>query len=312
MRIWDAHTWRLRTQWDGAADSGLWPIAVSPDGRTVATVGWQNGTVKIWEAATGQLRDSFEGAAGGGWAIGFTGVGCTVVGVGPSGVTLWDAWSGKKATIKTDTILASVACSADGRTLVAGDANGAVHVWDIRELRKDLRASATKLTARDLDDHWTLLAESDAEKAFLSLRALASARRQTVETLHERLKPAHAEEVDAATVAKLIAQLDHDDFEIREKASAELEKCGPKIAALLRMTLAKTKSAEVRRRLEALLERWAKTPMSKDEVRALRAVEVLEAIGTPEARQLLQRLAESNVESELTREAKAALTRLGR
>ncbi len=253
VHLWDTRTWREGSQWSGA-DGGIWPLAVSPDGRSVATVRWQNGTVSLWEAATGQLRDSFEGGGGGGWAIAFAGDGCTAIGVGPNGVTLWDAWSGQKATIKSDAQLQSVACSTDGRTLASGDANGSIHIWDVRDLRKDLRVKAMKLTAKEVAEHWTALTDVDADKAFRSLRTLASAPAQTLPLLRERLKPAKAEGFDEAAVVKLIAQLDDDDFDTREKAAVALEKIGPKIAPLLRATLQKTKSAEVRRRLTVLLE----------------------------------------------------------
>jgi hypothetical protein len=47
-------------------------------------------------------------------------------------------------------------------------------------------------------------------------------------------------------------------------------------------------------------------------LRGLRAVAVLEHIGTPEAKQLLVNLSEGAPEARLTREAKAALGRLVR
>jgi hypothetical protein len=45
-------------------------------------------------------------------------------------------------------------------------------------------------------------------------------------------------------------------------------------------------------------------------LQAIRAVEVLEGIGTPDARQLLEALAEGAPEASLTLKAKAALGRL--
>ena len=61
----------------------------------------------------------------------------------------------------------------------------------------------------------------------------------------------------------------------------------------------KTRSAEARWRLTALLECWSKTPLTPDELRALRAVEVMEAVGTAEARAVLKPLAEQTDESVL-------------
>ena len=50
---------------------------------------------------------------------------------------------------------------------------------------------------------------------------------------------------------------------------------------------------------------------SPEELQLLRALEVLEMIGTAEARKVLERLARGAEECDLTREAKAALERLG-
>jgi WD40 repeat protein len=311
-RLWDARTWKEERDLELDPGGGIWPIAVSPDGRTVAASRWQNGTVRLFEAATGKLRDSFEGGNGGGWAVAFAPDGCTAFGVGVGGVTVWNAWTGKKATIASANALSSVACSADGRTLAAGDATGTVYVWDVRDLRNELKTKETKLAAQELEDHWATLPDGDSEKVFRAIRALASAPGQSVPLLRDRLKPAKAEQVDEAAIAKLVAQLDDDDFETREKASEDLEKRGAAIAPLLRDILLKTKSPEARRRLTVLLDRWSKAPRTPDELRAIRAIEVLEAIGTPEARAVLKTLADHPVESVLTREAKAVMARLGR
>src|SRR5260370_42061400 len=89
----------------------------------------------LWKAATGKLRDSVEGGNGGGWAVAFAPGGCTAFGVGLGGVTVWNAWTGKKATIASANALNSVACSADGRALGAGDAPRSGYGWDGPRLR---------------------------------------------------------------------------------------------------------------------------------------------------------------------------------
>jgi hypothetical protein len=65
-------------------------------------------------------------------------------------------------------------------------------------------------------------------------------------------------------------------------------------------------------RIEALLGKLEGPVASAETLRSIRAVEALEHIATPEARDLLDRLAAGAPEARLTREAKAALERLGR
>jgi hypothetical protein len=65
--------------------------------------------------------------------------------------------------------------------------------------------------------------------------------------------------------------------------------------------------------LKVLLEKLAleKWYLSRERLRVLRSLEVLERIGSSEARQVIQILAGGAPGAQLTREAKAALRRLG-
>jgi hypothetical protein len=72
--------------------------------------------------------------------------------------------------------------------------------------------------------------------------------------------------------------------------------------AALRQVLATTNSAEVRQRARLILD-WPR-------LREVRAVEFLEALGSPEARSLLDELSRGPDGSLLARESKAALRRL--
>jgi hypothetical protein len=69
-------------------------------------------------------------------------------------------------------------------------------------------------------------------------------------------------------------------------------------------------SLEARRRMEALLEK-TKTVFSGEELCSIRAVEVLEGIGTPDAKEILEILARGGEGAVLTQQAKKALARLG-
>jgi hypothetical protein len=157
---------------------------------------------------------------------------------------------------------------------------------------------------------WADLASDDAERAYQALWAFVAAPGQAVPFLRERL---HAvAPVEAQGIARRIAELDSDEFAVREKAMDELDKLGQLAESALRTALANHPSPELRRRAKALLARIkaATRSLAPERLRALRSVEVLERIGTVEARQVLKTLASGAPEAELTRDSKASLDRL--
>ena len=64
-------------------------------------------------------------------------------------------------------------------------------------------------------------------------------------------------------------------------------------------------SLEVRQRLEQILQR-----LDPQRLRRIRLLEVLERLGTPQARQFLQTLADQSEDRQLSREAAAGLKRI--
>jgi hypothetical protein len=99
-------------------------------------------------------------------------------------------------------------------------------------------------------------------------------------------------------------------FGVRPAAILNLGRLEELAEPALRKAAADSASPEVRRRAEALLARLESAVPGAGTIQALRAVEVLERIGRPDARQLLQRLAAGAPEALLGREAKGALERL--
>jgi hypothetical protein len=87
---------------------------------------------------------------------------------------------------------------------------------------------------------------------------------------------------------------------------------GEAAEAGLRKALAAGPSAEVTRRLERLLLNLRSTEPAGERLRTLRALQVVELMGTPEARQFLEALAKGEADAWLTGEARAALQRLDR
>jgi hypothetical protein len=156
---------------------------------------------------------------------------------------------------------------------------------------------------------WYDLAGADAHKAYRAMQALRAAGGRAVEFLKGRLRPAAA--VEEGRIARLIADLDSDRFAARENASGELQRLGDDAGPAMRKALAEKPSAEQRRRLKELL-RQASTAGNGERLRELRAVEVLENVGTAEAREALETLAGGGADARLTLEAKASLRRLAR
>ena len=113
-------------------------------------------------------------------------------------------------------------------------------------------------------------------------------------------------------MTRLIAGLDSDVFSVREQAREELEKLGSLAEAPLRKALGGTTSTERQRRLDGLLEMLEGPVTRPEQARALRCVELLERVGTAEARTILEELGHGASSDRQTREARAALERLAR
>jgi hypothetical protein len=177
--------------------------------------------------------------------------------------------------------------------------------WDIAP-EDALAPYGGKPDRADLEKLWAELAEAKPSRAHAALWALSAAGKAAVALLDERLKPAPP----ATEIPELIAALDKTPFAKREAADRALRTLGRSAEAALRQAQKGPLSEEARRRIDALLERLDELPPSFDELRQLRAVHVLELIGTPEARRLLGTLAEGTPAAPLTQDARAALGRL--
>jgi hypothetical protein len=172
-------------------------------------------------------------------------------------------------------------------------------------------AAPHELTALEADTLWADLAGDDAAAAYRALWALAAAPKQAVPLVVRHVHPVPV--LDAKTLARLLAELDNDSFEVREKATAELKKAGEAVEDAVRKERARTSSEEVRHRLGQVLDELDRTVAAPGR-RALpsRALLVLEQAGTAEARQELEKLAAGSPGAWLTQEAKAALARVAR
>jgi WD40 repeat protein len=287
-------------------------LAVSPDGRLLATAGGASDPdIHLWELATGSRLRSFKGPDSGANRIAFSPDGRLLAsgGLRDKAVRVWDVLTGKELARFEGhhSPVYCVAFSPDGQALASGSADTTVLLWDVRGLRgKPARAA---LEAKELEALWDRLKGDDGKAAWGATLRLVGAGDQAAAFLGKRLRPVPAP--DPAHLAKRVADLNSGKFSVRQAASKELERLGRVAEPAVRARLAGNPSLEEAQRLRDVLAKLAALPQG-EELRRVRAVQVLEFEGGGQARAALRRLARGAPGATLTRAAQAALHRLER
>ncbi len=313
-RLWDAVTGKELRKFEGHGNT-VEQIAFTLDGKILATAAL-GGTVRLFRLGTEEPPTNL--VTGTASLVGMTfspdgrvlATATRNVGQVRSAVRVWDVATGKERLrfVGHQESALGLAFSPDGRVLGSGGGDGTVLLWDITGRVHEGQLAAADLPPPVLESEWADLTGDDVMKAHKALWSLVAAPKQTLPLLRDQLKP--VQPADAARITQLIKDLDNDDFALREKASGELEHMGTPAEPALRKALDGNPSAEVRMRINRLLERFNGKVMSPDLLRQERALEVLEHIGGVEARAILEDLAKGAPEAGLTLEAKAALKRL--
>jgi WD40 repeat protein len=215
-------------------------------------------------------------------------------------VHLWEAATGKR--IRTITghqgEIADIAISGNSRRLATASYDCTVLVWDLSAPGKADPATC-----------WAELLSDDAAKGYTAVWRLADAADDVIlALLRKHLRP--VTEAETERMRKAIAELDSDQFRVRDKAFKELSDLGYHAGPALRAALDRKPSAEARNRMEQLLTKIVGPPSSGESLRTSRALAALEAKGTPAAKQLLRELADGASDAWLTQEARAAMKRI--
>ena len=158
VRFWDVATGKHKATLKHASGlASLLPwfyvpvnsLAYSPDGNTVAAVGW-DGKLRLWDARTTKPKTTPIGHTGRVDTIVYSPDGKTIATARTwkdSAVQLWDAVTGEiKATLTGYTKVKAVAYSPDGKTITtAGDyGNNSLRSWDVRTMK--LKSTSTEYT----------------------------------------------------------------------------------------------------------------------------------------------------------------------
>jgi hypothetical protein len=313
--IFDATSGRQRLLRGPESDGAH--VALSPDGQILA-VGTDRprSSVRLWEIATGKLIFLRKGHQGAGSTIAWSHDGRLIATaderiedwhpIVAQTVRLWDAASATELAcfggFKAD--VTAMTFSPGDKTLSVGLRDGTILIFDVSKANQKL---TTKLNAKELEQLWIELNNDDAGNAHRALGTLVAAPTDAVPLLSSRLKPAL--EPDAAKIARWIADLDSDQFAVRQAAAKELENVGPRVEPPIQKALQGKISLETRRRLEQVVKSLPDVP-DPNTVRLIRAIIVLERIGSTEARRILESLARGAPGARETEEAKASLIRL--
>jgi RNA polymerase sigma factor (sigma-70 family) len=281
VQVWDVDSGKEHLHF--VVPRGAQSIAISPSGR-IAAISEGGRAGRDYYLINGlQSADDFKSV-------------CTIY--------LWDLLTGKeiRRIQAPQTYVFCLAFSPDGRTLASGGADSTILLWNVAQSRKAGVDQARPLAPKELERLWLDLA-GDAPSAEMAIWDLASAPENSLPFLKDRLRP--MAQAEAEQVARQIADLDSNEYAVRQRAGKLLEEIGEAAEPALRKALENGLPLEAQRRAIQILDK-----MKPDIVRKLRAIDALEQIGTPAARQILELLSVRALNSRVREAALTAHKRL--
>jgi sugar lactone lactonase YvrE len=287
------------------------PLCFAPDGQTLAAGG---NPVYLWNVTSKKCIGCLDSSDKHGYRriLAFSPDGRILALVDNDGVIhLWEIASRSiRASLRgKKKYVGPLAFSPDGRMFASGCCEDdrksyySIKVFDLWSIKA--KAPNTKEFAA----FWDTLSDESASNAFPALRTMIAFPDQTLPWLRKQLLSLRVGAEETRQQDALVADLDSGDFATREKATKKLEESGLRAEATLQRALTNRPSLELRRRVLNLLE-GIDRQKKVNALQQARAVEVLEHIGTTEARAFLEELAKGVPEARLTQEVKASLARL--
>ncbi|HEY7117062.1 MAG TPA: hypothetical protein VH475_10770 [Tepidisphaeraceae bacterium] len=163
--------------------------------------------------------------------------------------------------------------------------------WGLKNVKVELLddADLKKLDNEQMRRLWEAIGGRDVVAESDAFWALVTGGDDTARFLREKVK--HPAGLDRERFAQLLSKLDGDDFDAREQATEAIKGLGPGARTMIREAIDHTDSAEVKLRLQTALNGLAQVaPADPQARRSAIALRLLEAIGTPEARKVIDEL----------------------
>jgi len=137
-RLWNVADGRLLQKFRGHRDS-LYAVSLSPDGKTLATAGYDQ-KIKLWNADSGAELRTLAGHNGAVYALAFRPGGKLLASAsGDRTCKLWNVASGERLETFGQPLLEqyTVAFSPDGQQLAGAGADNRIRIWQISETGKE-------------------------------------------------------------------------------------------------------------------------------------------------------------------------------
>jgi RNA polymerase sigma factor (sigma-70 family) len=298
---WSVRVWNVSSGEEVFRHTTLYPNrpVFTSDGRGVAFLA--SGKVLVYDFKSGKERPSP------GW--------CDVATMAPSPGGSWLATAHQDGSIRIRVAQTGeealrfqadagavfrLLWSKDGKKLYSANGDTTVLEWDL--------APRTAGKALSAEQAWTDMGSADGLLAYRAAWLFMTSA-ESMGKLVQLVRPV-SDDGSGARIRRLIGELEHDRFAVREAAAKELTGLGPAAEPALRQAAAANTSLELRQRVGKILEQMPAQELTADDYRLLRAVEVLECVVSAPARQKLIELSKGASDALLTRAATAALQRL--
>ena len=297
IRLWNVAKGEQIRQLTGPT-AGVPSLAFSPDGQ-ILTAGCDDGTVPLWDILSGEERRTLtvpKAAGGRVFSVAFSPDGRTLAaGYGegfhmPHMVRLWESSTGSERLRFEGHRggVGSLAFSPDGTLLASGGSDHIIMVWDVMGQRTAARPTSVPLATLWRDGRHGRQQGIEPCRccsvgAGRILPQAASASRR-----HTRRRKAHSPLAGRSRRRFVRGEAKGDEV-CDDSANTPSRPCG---ALRGKLTL------EARERVQELL---AEVRVSPEGLRELRAVEVLEHLGTTDAQQVLESLTKGASVAPLTR-----------